>query len=251
MTPVPPVTPVGPDAPMVRGGGGDGDAAVHRMTTRARPRRPARGRAGRIAGREPVRTADGCACRRHRGGVLRRAVVVVEPGPGPLTICFDGSISGLEALQLAGANPVTYGFAGQGAAVCQLFGVGNPADVVVPHRSRRPVLGVLPRRARSRRLDVLAAVGATQTTVDGRIGRGLAVRHRRRAGLRQLLQRGRLRPAADGAARRPRRPRHPSRLHRRPGRRRRRPWVTPTATDDHCGRARTRARAKGDGANER
>jgi hypothetical protein len=64
-------------------------------------------------------TAAGCSA---------RAVIVVEPGPGPTTICFDGSISGLEALQLAGANPVTYGFAGQGAAVCQLFGVGNPAD---------------------------------------------------------------------------------------------------------------------------
>ena len=61
-------------------------------------------------------------------GCSARAVVVVEPGPGPVTICFDGSISGLDALQLAGANPVTYGFAGQGAAVCQLFGVGNPAD---------------------------------------------------------------------------------------------------------------------------
>jgi hypothetical protein len=61
-------------------------------------------------------------------GCSARAVVVVEPGPGAIPICFDGSISGLEALQLAGANPVTYGFAGQGAAVCQLFGVGNPAD---------------------------------------------------------------------------------------------------------------------------
>src|SRR4051812_26285365 len=61
-------------------------------------------------------------------GCSARAVVVVEPGPGPVTICFDGSISGLDALQLAGANPATYGFAGQGGAVCQLFGVGNPAD---------------------------------------------------------------------------------------------------------------------------
>jgi hypothetical protein len=61
-------------------------------------------------------------------GCSARAVVVVEPGPGPVTICFDGTISGLVALQLAGANPVTYGFAGQGAAVCQLYGVGNPAD---------------------------------------------------------------------------------------------------------------------------
>ena len=64
-------------------------------------------------------TAQGCSA---------RAVVVVEPGPGAVSICFDGSISGLAALQLAGANPVTYGFAGQGAAVCQLYGVGNPAD---------------------------------------------------------------------------------------------------------------------------
>jgi hypothetical protein len=61
-------------------------------------------------------------------GCSSRAVVVVEPGPGAVSICFDGSISGLAALQLAGANPVTYGFAGQGAAVCQLYGVGNPAD---------------------------------------------------------------------------------------------------------------------------
>ena len=64
-------------------------------------------------------TAQGCAA---------RAVVVVEPGPGAVPICFSGAISGLDALQLAGANPLTYGFAGQGAAVCQLFGVGNPAD---------------------------------------------------------------------------------------------------------------------------
>jgi hypothetical protein len=61
-------------------------------------------------------------------GCNSRAVVVVEPGPGAVSVCFDGSISGLAALKLAGANPVTYGFAGQGAAVCQLYGVGNPAD---------------------------------------------------------------------------------------------------------------------------
>jgi hypothetical protein len=61
-------------------------------------------------------------------GCTARAVVVVEPGPGAVSICFDGAISGLDALQLAGADPVTYGFAGQGAAVCQLYGVGNPAD---------------------------------------------------------------------------------------------------------------------------
>ncbi|HEY3673416.1 MAG TPA: hypothetical protein VGN51_20945 [Acidimicrobiia bacterium] len=79
--------------------------------------------AGLAAGPAAVAHADVTA-----QGCSARAVVVVEPGPGPVTICFDGSVSGLEALQLAGANPVTYGFAGQGAAVCQLFGVGNPAD---------------------------------------------------------------------------------------------------------------------------
>ena len=63
-------------------------------------------------------------------GCSARAVVVVEPGPGAVTICFDGSISGLDALQLAvgAGNVTTYGFAGQGAAVCAINGVGNPAD---------------------------------------------------------------------------------------------------------------------------
>src|SRR5215207_3349466 len=108
-----------------RGRGGDGDAAVHRMTARAR------GRAVLLAvalvasqfGLATAARADVSAV-----GCSARAVVVVETGPGPVAICFDGSISGLEALQLAGANPATYGFSGQGAAVCQLFGVGNPAD---------------------------------------------------------------------------------------------------------------------------
>jgi hypothetical protein len=74
-------------------------------------------------GSTPIARADVAAqaCSAH-------AVVVVEPGPGPVVICFDGTISGLDALRLAGANPVTYGFAGQGAAVCELYGVGNPPD---------------------------------------------------------------------------------------------------------------------------
>ncbi|MBM3660865.1 MAG: hypothetical protein FJW95_15385, partial [Actinobacteria bacterium] len=59
-----------------------------------------------------------------------RAVVIVDTGSGTYTrvISFDGTISGYDALVLAGAAPATYGFAGQGVAVCQLFGVGNPAD---------------------------------------------------------------------------------------------------------------------------
>ena len=65
-------------------------------------------------------TAQGCSA---------HAIVVVQPGPGPVPICFDGTISGLSALQLAvGGNVATYGFAGQGAAVCAINGVGNSAD---------------------------------------------------------------------------------------------------------------------------
>ncbi len=64
----------------------------------------------------------------HAGG--SRAVVIVDTGSGTYTrvISFDGTISGYDALVLAGANPTTYGFAGQGVAVCQLFGVGHAAD---------------------------------------------------------------------------------------------------------------------------
>ena len=60
-----------------------------------------------------------------------RAVVVIDTGSGSrrALISFSGVISGIQALQLAGANPATYGFAGQGAAVCSLDGVGNdPTD---------------------------------------------------------------------------------------------------------------------------
>jgi hypothetical protein len=56
------------------------------------------------------------------------AVVVIDTGTNvrSAVIHFDGTVTGIEALQLAGANPVTYGYAGQGAAVCELDGVGNP-----------------------------------------------------------------------------------------------------------------------------
>lgn len=57
-----------------------------------------------------------------------RAVIVVEAGEDLYTrvVSFSGSVSGLQALELAGARPGTYGYAGQGVAVCSLFGVGNP-----------------------------------------------------------------------------------------------------------------------------
>jgi hypothetical protein len=59
-----------------------------------------------------------------------RAMVVVETGSATyrqvITFASD-SITGLQALDLAGAQPVVYSFAGQGGAVCRLYGVGRDA----------------------------------------------------------------------------------------------------------------------------
>lgn len=60
-----------------------------------------------------------------------RAVVVADSGTGVVVrgIEFDSdSVSGVEALQLAGLAPVIEGFSGQGGAVCALQGVGCPSD---------------------------------------------------------------------------------------------------------------------------
>jgi hypothetical protein len=57
-----------------------------------------------------------------------RAVVVVDTGSNVYkkVVSFSGSsINGLEALRLAGADPETVGYSGQGVAVCKLFGVGH------------------------------------------------------------------------------------------------------------------------------
>ncbi len=59
-----------------------------------------------------------------------RAMVVVETGTATYrqVVTFGAdSITGLQALELAGAQPVVYSFAGQGGAVCRLFGVGRDA----------------------------------------------------------------------------------------------------------------------------
>ena len=58
------------------------------------------------------------------------ALVVVDTGSAvhQTEVCWSGTITGLGALQLAGANPVTYGTTGFGAAVCKLYGVGNEAS---------------------------------------------------------------------------------------------------------------------------
>ena len=59
-----------------------------------------------------------------------RAFVIVDTGAGvhrSVVEFSSDSITGIQALQLAGANPVVYSFAGQGGAVCKLFGVGRDA----------------------------------------------------------------------------------------------------------------------------
>ena len=59
------------------------------------------------------------------------AVVVIDTGNGTrrATITFsESSITGLEALERAGANPVVRGYGGLGGAVCMIDGVGHPAD---------------------------------------------------------------------------------------------------------------------------
>lgn len=59
-----------------------------------------------------------------------RALVIVDTGAGVTRKVVEfssSSITGLQALELAGANPVVYSFAGQGGAVCKLFGVGRDA----------------------------------------------------------------------------------------------------------------------------
>jgi hypothetical protein len=56
------------------------------------------------------------------------AVVIVDTGGGvhQTVIHFDGAVSGLGALQLAGANPETIDYGGSlGQAVCKLYGVGD------------------------------------------------------------------------------------------------------------------------------
>jgi len=60
-----------------------------------------------------------------------RAVVVADSGTGVVVrgIEFQSdSISGIEALQLAGLAPVLQSFTGEGGAVCAISGVGCPSD---------------------------------------------------------------------------------------------------------------------------
>ena len=56
-----------------------------------------------------------------------RAVVIVSTGSGVYrnVIEFSGTITGLDALQLAGASPETIAYGAMGQAVCKLYGVGD------------------------------------------------------------------------------------------------------------------------------
>ncbi len=86
----------------------------------------------------PAAAEPTAGCRPVGGGAIstggpHRATVVVDPGSGPVwsaCVSFSGTISGLEALELAAATipglaPVYEPYAGQGRAVCRLLGVGN------------------------------------------------------------------------------------------------------------------------------
>ena len=60
--------------------------------------------------------------------VLHRAAVIVETGTETRRVVIEfteDSITGIEALRRAGAEPVVYSFSGVGGAVCRLFGVGR------------------------------------------------------------------------------------------------------------------------------
>src|SRR5262245_20630659 len=85
--------------------------------------------AGALLGALLLVTAASAAVAPPATAADSRAVVVIDTGQGSrrAVISFSGTITGIQALQLAGANPVTYGYAGQGAAVCALDGVGHDA----------------------------------------------------------------------------------------------------------------------------
>lgn len=119
-----------------------GDATAAPLTAGAAPPRPPRGRTTPGRGLRAVAvvalvaalalTGSLAAPGTGAGGAapLHTAAVIVETGGATYrtVIRFAAeSISGIEALQLAGADPVTYGFGTQGVAVCALYGVGRPS----------------------------------------------------------------------------------------------------------------------------
>jgi len=70
------------------------------------------------------------ALRPATGATGGTAGVIVETGAATyrtLITVPEAGISGIEALRRAGADPVIYSYAGLGAAVCMLHGVGRPS----------------------------------------------------------------------------------------------------------------------------
>jgi hypothetical protein len=60
--------------------------------------------------------------------VLNHAAITVETGADTRRVVIEfseDSITGIEALRRAGAEPVVYSYSGVGGAVCRLFGVGR------------------------------------------------------------------------------------------------------------------------------
>ncbi len=70
--------------------------------------------------------AAGAARQAGAGAGPSRAVVIV--GSTPACITFDGSISGIDALELAGAQVISAGFGGLGSGVCAIEGQGCPSS---------------------------------------------------------------------------------------------------------------------------
>jgi hypothetical protein len=73
--------------------------------------------AGAVPGTAPAASPHHAAVIVDTGSTVKRAVVTFD----------EDSITGLDALQRAGTNPVVYQFGGQGGAVCRLLGVGRDA----------------------------------------------------------------------------------------------------------------------------
>ena len=132
-----------------------------------------------------------------------RAVVVIDTGSGSrrAVISFNGTITGIQALQLAGASPATYGYSGQGVRSVRARRRWSRGRRLVPrHPVRPPLLGLLPRDGRCRELDLRRRRRGLDDR-ERRRRRGLALRHRPATSVCFVLRCRRMRAAADIAAR--------------------------------------------------
>ncbi len=136
--------------------------------------------------------------------------MIIDTGSGSVTrvISFSGSISGLQALSLAGASPVTTVYGGQGYAVCKLLGVGNEPDSCLGTSSDPRYWAYLPR---ARRSGWMAVLRRRRERDDGQRRRRRRLElQRHRAAVPVVLQRGRMRSPTRARTAAPARP-HPFR----------------------------------------